>query len=604
MLRRKGEELINDIAYSFENGATCTACEAIQAVLKRLVKANESLFLSTMTELCKLAGEDPEVCEGAVAREGPIIAYALRQIEIGSKTSKLFCITFMGVCDYPEVTPYKVSFPKKESPRLRPAPSGETPIRIVQFSDIHVDRLYVPGTSTNCTTYICCRAESIPKSLEGADSLAGPNGNHHCDVPLSLETSMYRAIEDIGPSFSIFTGDIIDHAIWNTTQAQNTINIDLAYAEMSSLGHIYGTIGNHEADPVNSFPSTAVESAPQPQWIYDTLSYIWSRWIGDEAATAEKNFGAYSTKHPGTNLRIISLNTNLYYIQNYWLYQDPMEPDPSDQLSWLVRELQAAEDAGDRVYIIGHMPMGLRDTFHDYSNYFDQIVNRYEATVAAMFFGHTHSDEFELSYSSPHRHFSTAAAMSYIAPALTPNTGHPSFRLYTIDPATFAVLDSVTYIANMSAPDFQTTGPVWEKYYSAAEVYGPLVTPPLEEGDELSPAFWHNVTEAFERDQGAFWGYWERKKRGWEVGDCAGGEGACREREVCQVRAARAEDNCVVPKLGFHYEQMSEGNEKEGKVEEDVCGGSMGKKVFGALMGRKNLVEVLVGRVIEMESRV
>lgn len=64
-----------------------------------------------------------------------------------------------------------------------------------------------------------------------------------------------------------------------------------------------------------------------------------------------------------------------------------METDPGGQLAWLVTELQSAEDAGERVYIIGHMPMGAGDAFYDGSNYFDQIVNRYEATIAALFFG-------------------------------------------------------------------------------------------------------------------------------------------------------------------------------------------------------------------------
>lgn len=77
----------------------------------------------------------------------------------------------------------------------------------------------------------------------------------------------------------------------------------------------------------------------------------------------------------------------MYYKENFWLYEKTMETDPSGQLAWLVNELQAAEDAGERVYIIGHMPMGAGDAFYDGSNYFDQIVNRYEATIAALFFG-------------------------------------------------------------------------------------------------------------------------------------------------------------------------------------------------------------------------
>jgi hypothetical protein len=49
-------------------------------------------------------------------------------------------------------------------------------------------------------------------------------------------------------------------------------------------------------------------------------------WIGPEAATvAALNFGAYSVRHPGSNLRIISFNTMFYMKENFWLYT-PITP--------------------------------------------------------------------------------------------------------------------------------------------------------------------------------------------------------------------------------------------------------------------------------------
>lgn len=47
-----------------------------------------------------------------------------------------------------------------------------------------------------------------------------------------------------------------------------------------------------------------------------------------------------------------------------------MASDPSGQLAWLVTELEAAETAGERVWLMGHMPMGSSDAFHDQSEYF------------------------------------------------------------------------------------------------------------------------------------------------------------------------------------------------------------------------------------------
>lgn len=49
--------------------------------------------------------------------------------------------------------------------------------------------------------------------------------------------------------------------------------------------------------------------------------------------------------HPG--LRLISLNMNFCSRENFWLLIN--STDPAGQLQWLVRELQAAEDRGDKV---------------------------------------------------------------------------------------------------------------------------------------------------------------------------------------------------------------------------------------------------------------
>ena len=52
-----------------------------------------------------------------------------------------------------------------------------------------------------------------------------------------------------------------------------------------------------------------------------------------------------------------------------------MERDPSGALAWLVSELEAAEDAGERVWLLGHMPLGTTDVFHDQSQYFGEIFS-------------------------------------------------------------------------------------------------------------------------------------------------------------------------------------------------------------------------------------
>ncbi|MBE3042978.1 hypothetical protein IMZ48_10485 [Candidatus Bathyarchaeota archaeon] len=89
--------------------------------------------------------------------EGPIIAEALRDVKIGGHTSQLVCKNFLGVCGYPDITEHEVALPEKPADSVRPAPSGKDPIKIVHYSDIHIDQKYVTGSSTNCTKPICCR---------------------------------------------------------------------------------------------------------------------------------------------------------------------------------------------------------------------------------------------------------------------------------------------------------------------------------------------------------------------------------------------------------------------------------------------------------------
>lgn len=365
----------------------------------------------------------------------------------------------------------------------------------------------------------------------------------------------------------------------------------------AALGTVYGAAGNHEAHPTNAFAPSSINS--DAQWVYSLLSNAWTRWIGADAASTTQRQGRYSILHPGSKLRIISLNTNMYYVQNYWLYQRDMERDPESQIAWFASELDAAERNKERVYVIGHMPLGDRDAFHDQSNYIDQLVARYSDTIAAMFFGHTHVDEFQVSYAAygngASRDVNDARAISYIAPSLTPTSGMPSFRVYSVDPDTFAVLDAVTYIADMSKPEFQTSTPKWQKFYSAKETYGPLVNPPVTDpAEELTPAFWHRLTETFAANQSAFDGYVLRKSRGWKADDssCAG---ACRDNEVCYMRGGRAENNCYDPEPGVHFSKRA-----LNPVEErDDCGISVSRATIGSLAVRRDSLRLLKKRALE-----
>ena len=505
--------------------------------------------------------EDSDVCAGVIANEGPAVHYSLSNLEIGSHTAKTFCATLVGLCEYPEVRPYNLTFPSPKPPTSRPPPSGKTPIRVVHFSDTHVDLSYETGSNSDCSKPICCRSYTEDDAPGNTTSPCGPWGNTNCDPPHRLQQSMNAAIEALKPAFSIYTGDVVAHDVWLVDQSEALQDFNATYGAMEdSLGRVYAALGNHDAAPLNLFPSNQIPSEYNPQWAYDTLAADWMALTGIPSVETANEYGSYSAIHPDSNLRIISYNSIFYYKYNFFSYTEPMEYDPNSQLEWLINELHAAETAKQRVWLISHIPSGNSDHFHDHSHYFDEIVQRYEATIAGLFFGHTHTDEFQISYSNySNRNWDTATAMGYVAPSMTPTSGPPSFRVYDIDPVTFGVLDFTQYVANISDPSYQQK-PEWIPYYSAKSDYGSRLSPPVTDAEvELTPAFWHNVTVLMEDNASVFDEFWARRTRGFQVPACTGD---CVSNEICALRGADGQHNCFVEKPGFSFEK------RDGSVDE------------------------------------
>jgi sphingomyelin phosphodiesterase len=576
------EELAQKIIDLLEEAVECGACKGVLEALKGGAELGDGIFVDVLSEVCKLSGaEDDDVCDGLISSEGPIIAHDLRNMDFGSHTAEVLCANLVGLCDYPAPRPYTIEFPKSKPNKTRPAPSSEEPIQVVHITDTHVDLSYTEGANFNCTKPICCRPYTEEDAPGNTSNPAGPWGNHQCDPPLQLESSMMDAINSlVNPAFTIQTGDVPAHDVWLVNQEEVTDNLETTYAQFQKLTQVFPSVGNHDTAPSNAFPSLNNEGADNPQWTYDIMASSWQGWLGSDGDSVSK-YGAYSAKYKDTKLRIISFNSIFYYTLNFWMYTDPMEYDPSGQLEWMVQELQAAEDADERVWLIAHVPTGSSDFFHDYSQYMDQIINRYEATIAAMFFGHTHQDHFEISYSDYNsRSAENAIMMAYIAPSMTPTSGSPAFRSFSVDPVTFAVLDYTQYFANISDPAYQS-GPQWAKYYSAKETYGPLVSPPLTDASaELTPSFWHEVVDVLADDDTEFQDYYMRKSRGYDTSTCTGD---CKSLEICGLRAANSNYNCVVTTPGLSFGKR----EGSGSDHIDECGESRLRRVFRAFSRRE-----------------
>lgn len=366
-------------------------------------------------------------------------------------------------------------------------------------------------------------------------------------------------------------------AIWLVNQTENTSDLQAFNKEMATLlnSPVFPAIGNHEAAPVNSFPRNTTKQG-SVQWVFDTQSQGWSPMIGAIAASEVQHMsGSYAAVAPDTNLRIISLNTIYWYRDNFYLFDsDELQADPNGVLAFAVQQLQIAEDAGQRAWIIAHMPPSSSDALHDQSNYFNQIVQRYKNTIAAQFYGHSHLDEFAIAYSNYNAQSSeTADSIAWIAPSLTPRDANPAFRVYDVDPDTYEIMDSRTFMGDMSNPSFQTS-PTWELEYSARDTYGPAIGG-WHASQSLNFAFWHRVTEAFTSNNTLFQQFNSLKTRGIGVTPCTGD---CKTQTICNLRALRAENNCVVEIPGFNFRRGEENAIQ--RRHEDQCEGTGLRTIF------------------------
>ncbi|KAH8113916.1 sphingomyelin phosphodiesterase [Phellopilus nigrolimitatus] len=601
--------ITDDILNAARNARTtksCTSCQALLLPLKRLAAIGDDRFVSAMTRICKVRKlQDPDICEGDVGSQGPIIANALRRISVSGRTARLFCNALFGMCDPEPIERYDVAFPspapETELGEGRLQSRGRTPFQVVHLSDVHIDREYTVGSEANCTKYICCRNFSPDEEEHDIAVPAEAFGHRRCDSPIELANSMLKAVNTLVPDarFTISSGDVVDHANWLLSQSTVESRLhgfhEQLFANTSETNTFYGSIGNHDTYPTNDFPRSTSEVVDGAQWVFDLLGSDWERWIGKSgASSALHKSGSYAVVHPGTKLKLISINTQYWYKFNFWVYDsDEFQPDPNDILTFLVSELDAAERAGQRAWIFGHIPPGASDVMRDQSNYYNQIVQRYRHTIAGQFFGHTHHDQFQIAYTN-YSDQTAENAMSFglIAPSLTPTNGNPAFTVYDVDPDTYDIMDAKVYIANMSEPSYQVE-PKWEFYYSARASYGPLVasvTPgPYANQSGLSPstpldaAFWHRLTEVFAANDTTFKYYIDHMTRSAPIphGRRECGE-KCRNTTICDIRAMRAENSCykqgkseiIVPGPGDRI-SSEPGSEFESELDaHNACEGS------------------------------
>lgn len=317
-----------------------------------------------------------------------------------------YCYYQWKVCPRPPVIGIDESLyfsPKPSNASKVLAPSNKT-INVLHLSDWHLDPRYEVGSEANCSQYLCCRPYATNSKLhttnQNASVPASRFGYLYCDAPPDLALSAFSTMPQFfntkNVSFSIFTGDIVSHDDDDQlSQAYVAYEEEVTYQTFKAwLGGIpvYATLGNHDSFPEayntqNALNPNSSNTSNAMSWNYELQTSLWQNnsWINaTEAAYASTHYAAYAHT-TAQGLRVISLNTDFWYVANVFNYWNTTNPDTSGMLKWLAKELMACEAAGQRAWIIGHVLSG-----YDGSNplpnptaLFYSIVRRFSPTTIA-----------------------------------------------------------------------------------------------------------------------------------------------------------------------------------------------------------------------------
>jgi sphingomyelin phosphodiesterase acid-like 3 len=197
--------------------------------------------------------------------------------------------------------------------------------------------------------------------------------------------------------------------------------------------------------------------------------------------------GYYAMRHPTlADVTILVVNDVLWSTD----YQDTCGTDGAEtaeaMMAWLERRLGDARAAGQRIWLVHHIPVGI-DPYatlqaparlscpaqvtpflkEPSASRFEMLLREYAATIQASFSGHIHQDSYRLVMDA-----GAAVGVEKVTPSISPIFGNnPGFHVLDYDWHTGDVTDfSTWYLVNLEQTSATTPGE-WRREYVFTEAY-------------------------------------------------------------------------------------------------------------------------------------
>ena len=276
--------------------------------------------------------------------------------------------------------------------------------------------------------------------------------------------------EEGAPDFIFFTGD----SPWGSSPVDSETEIKAQMLKKYPDTPIYFCIGNH--DVIGDMNP----SGDDQKSLYRDTAELWGDYLDEDAKASFAATGWYAQKISDT-VKLVVLNTEYYDYGNDEVLVGNTYVDGYAQYEWLRSELQKSKDAGEKVYLFGHIPPGYENTYANdpsqpepgdlrpympdlFVRRFSDVTDEFADIIAVTIHGHEHVDTFRLVGEKSH-HFSV--------PGMT--TGYPrsnpSMRLWYHDLEEGEVPDYKQFYFDLVESNKDMI-PHWQETYVFSEQYG------------------------------------------------------------------------------------------------------------------------------------
>ena len=368
-----------------------------------------------------------------------------------------------------------------------PTPTNNT-FPVVVFSDIHFNPF---DDSTLCPALNAADVSTWAAIFEGSKKTPLlPAWKSDTNYPL-LVLALAGIKQNLGKSpVIIFTGDLLGHTFSTFFSADcsdpNAADMQ-AFANKTAIfvmQQVRASVGNIPVMFAVGNSDSYTGLGPDSVFLANTVQPYYTNFVNGTLADYPEFFntftsgGYYSAQPLGTKLLVISLNTNPLAPPYPGLQSNPTAVYA--ELAWLDTTLASAQTAGQKVWVLMHIPPGA-DTVGTattaanfdgtgklitatmmwmpaYQESFLQILAKYPGVITLTLAAHTHRDEFRI--------MSPSDALD-ITPSISPFFGNnPAFKIFTVNKNTFTPTDYRSLNYDLATPPAQ-----FSDYYTFSEAY-------------------------------------------------------------------------------------------------------------------------------------